>query len=62
MSNCTPFPEELHCVGHLILCNSDFRIWEAPVEDYKGPMEYIEATGELNCNGIICPRVWDHIE
>jgi hypothetical protein len=58
MSHCTPIPENLQIVDHLIICSSDWRVWEAPPDDVQGELIYDEPTGDVLVGDIRCHRVW----
>lgn len=55
---CTKCPEGLHVIAYMILCDNDFRVWEAPREGYDGPMKYDEMSGDMDCAGRLMPRIW----
>lgn len=53
---CTPIPKGLHIVGDLIVCDSDWRVWEAPPERKK--LVYDEVTGDVLAGEYRCKRVF----
>jgi hypothetical protein len=55
--SCTPIPTGLKIVEHLIVCDSDWRVWEAP--DFEPlTLVYDEVSGCVLADGQVCDRVF----